>query len=115
MSFDETYPNKPPKVRFISKMFHPNGKNFENLFFTVYADGQLCLDILQNKWSPSYDVAAILISIQVKFFVNAFKSLLDDPESSSPANPQAASLYLENRKDYNRRVQEIVEQSWVEE
>jgi ubiquitin-conjugating enzyme E2 A len=55
MEFTEEYPNKPPNVRFVSKMFHPN----------VYADGGICLDILQNRWSPTYDVSAILTSIQV--------------------------------------------------
>lgn len=54
MHFEEQYPNKPPSVKFISQMFHPN----------VYATGELCLDILQNRWSPTYDVAAILTSIQ---------------------------------------------------
>ena len=34
-------------------------------FESVYADGSICLDILQNQWSPIYDVAAILTSIQV--------------------------------------------------
>jgi len=33
---------------------------------TVYTDGSICLDILQNRWSPTYDVSAILTSIQVK-------------------------------------------------
>lgn len=32
----------------------------------VYADGGICLDILQNQWSPIYDVSAILTSIQVQ-------------------------------------------------
>jgi ubiquitin-protein ligase len=41
IEFSEEYPNKPPAVRFLSKMFHPN----------VYADGSICLDILQNRWS----------------------------------------------------------------
>ena len=54
MQFEEQYPNKPPAVKFISQMFHPN----------VYATGELCLDILQNRWSPTYDVAAVLTSIQ---------------------------------------------------
>lgn len=54
MHFEEQYPNKPPSVKFISQMFHPN----------VYATGELCLDILQNRWSPTYDVAAVLTSIQ---------------------------------------------------
>lgn len=26
IEFSEEYPNKPPTVRFSSKMFHPNGK-----------------------------------------------------------------------------------------
>ena len=26
--------------------------------------GGICLDILQNRWSPTYDVSAILTSIQ---------------------------------------------------
>ena len=43
----------------------------------------ICLDILQNRWSPTYDVSAILTSIQ---------SLLDEPNPNSPANSVAAQL-----------------------
>lgn len=32
IEFTEEYPNKPPTVRFVSKMFHPNGNPF---FVTV--------------------------------------------------------------------------------
>lgn len=55
----------------------------------------------QNQWSPTYDVAAILTSIQ---------SLLDEPNPNSPANSQAAQLYRENRREYEKRVHAIVEQ-----
>merc|ERR1711899_111656 len=94
IEFSEEYPNKPPKVKFLSKMFHPN----------VYNDGSICLDILQNRWSPTYDVSSILTSIQ---------SLLDEPNPNSPANAEAAQLYQENRREYEKRVAAIVEQSWL--
>ena len=96
LHFSEEYPNKPPSVKFTSKLFHPN----------VYANGQICLDILQNQWSPIYDIAAILTSIQ---------SLLTDPNPNSPANVEAAKLYQENRREYDRKVMEVVEGSWAEE
>ena len=34
LEFTENYPNKPPNVKFISEMFHPN----------IYKDGRICLD-----------------------------------------------------------------------
>lgn len=37
--------------------------------FAVYADGGICLDILQNRWSPTYDVSSILTSIQVSSYL----------------------------------------------
>lgn len=96
LQFDEQYPNKPPVVKFISEMFHPN----------VYASGELCLDILQNRWSPTYDVLSILTSIQ---------SLLNDPNILSPANVEAANLYKDHRSQYIKRVRETVERSWMED
>jgi ubiquitin-conjugating enzyme E2 A len=109
MHFEEAYPNKPPGVKFISQMFHPN----------VYGTGELCLDILQNRWSPTYDVAAILTSIQryvrgklKSWMYTKRRSLLNDPNTSSPANVEASNLYKENRKEYTKRVRETVEKSW---
>lgn len=40
------------------------------------------------------------------------QSLLDEPNPNSPANSQAAQLYQENKREYEKRVSAIVEQSW---
>jgi ubiquitin-protein ligase len=53
LDFTEEYPTKPPTVKILTKMFHPN----------VYNDGRICLDILKEKWSPAYDVSSVLVSI----------------------------------------------------
>ncbi|EKX72915.1 ubiquitin-conjugating enzyme E2, putative [Theileria equi strain WA] len=94
LTFLNDYPNKPPKVKFLTKIFHPN----------VYQDGSICLDILQTEWSPVFDVSGLLISIQ---------SLLNDPNPKSPANNEAAMLFVENRSEYIRRVKLAVSESIV--
>ncbi len=59
----------------------------------VYKDGTLCLDIIQDAWSPVYTVSTILTSIQ---------SLLTDPNPASPANPEAAQLLASDPKECMR-------------
>ena len=39
-------------------------------------------------------------------------SLLNDPNTSSPANVEASNLYKDNRREYTKRVKETVEKSW---
>ena len=115
LEFSEDYPTKAPVVKFVTKVFHPNGKVKETIFLkntqtnkqfvAVYNDGAICLDILDNQWTSLYDIAAILTSIQ---------SLLCDPNPNSPANAEAARLYTDNKREYFRRVRECVERSWEE-
>eukprot|EP00879_Flechtneria_rotunda_P007064 GHRR01007414.1.p1 GENE.GHRR01007414.1~~GHRR01007414.1.p1 ORF type:complete len:138 (+),score=33.08 GHRR01007414.1:562-975(+) len=92
LQFSERYPEKPPRVRFTCDMFHPN----------VYSDGNICMDTIQDKWSPCHNICTVLMSIQ---------SLLTDPNCSSPANPEAAQLYIKDKKAYNRRVRRMAEKS----
>ena len=53
MDFTEEYPTKPPTIKILTRMFHPN----------VYNDGSICLDILKEKWSAAYDISSVLVSI----------------------------------------------------
>ncbi len=80
-------PSPPPRAQ-----FHPN----------IYPDGTLCLDLIQDNWSPIYSVSSILIAI---------RSLLTDPNCASPANPEAAHLFQTEKKAYSRRVRRTAEKS----
>ena len=93
LDFTDEYPTKPPTVKILTRMFHPN----------VYNDGSICLDILKEKWSPAYDVSSVLVSIQ---------NLLTDPNPQSPANGEAANLYVRDRNGFDMRVAKIAEDSW---
>ncbi|CAL1409671.1 unnamed protein product [Linum trigynum] len=87
LAFPNSYPFKPPKVKFETTCFHPN--------VDVY--GNICLDILQDKWSSAYDVRTILLSIQ---------SLLGEPNISSPLNTQAAQMWS-NQEEYRKMVEKL--------
>jgi hypothetical protein len=79
------YPNKAPYMIFKNKIYHPN----------ISIDGNICLDILKDKWSPVYTIRTVILSII---------SLLSDPNPDSPLNGQAAQLYKESKKAYNKMV-----------
>lgn len=95
LSFEETYPTTPPNVKFISQVYHPN----------IYTNGDICLDILTNRWSPNYNVTTVLMSVQ---------SMFNDPNVKSPANLEAANVFENDKKTYYRRVRDCVEKSWFD-
>merc|ERR1719461_2037867 len=53
--FPENFPFKPPKVSFVTKIYHCN----------VDPKGKICLDILKDNWAPSLSMQKILMSIML--------------------------------------------------
>lgn len=102
IKFPQNYPHKPPTIKFISKLFHPN----------VYPDGKLCISILHEgadttnyeheseRWRPVHNVHTIFISII---------SLLNDSNPDSAANIDAAKLFRENKKEYYLKIKKDME------
>lgn len=52
------YPLKPPALRFVTKIFHPN----------IDTEGRICLDTLnmppKGAWKPALNIATVLTSVQ---------------------------------------------------
>jgi len=87
MRFPQDYPYSPPTVRFQTRVWHPN----------VYENGDLCISILHppiddpqsgelpcERWNPTQNIRTILLSVV---------SLLNEPNTSSPANVDASVMY----------------------
>ena len=56
--------------------------------------GEVCLDLLQDKWSHQYNLGLI---------TNCIKTLLTCEEPRSSANGLMGRLYTEDKKEYERR------------
>jgi len=79
IKFPSDYPYSPPTIKFTTPCFHPNVDTY----------GNICLDILKEKWSATYSVSTILQSL---------RSLLGDPNNDSPLNGNAAELWKNQEK-----------------
>eukprot|EP01135_Chromosphaera_perkinsii_P002128 Nk52_evm62s217 gene=Nk52_evmTU62s217 len=70
----EQYPIRPPVIKFVTKICHPN---------VHFKTGEICLDILSTSWSPVWTLQSCLLAISL---------LLDTPEVDSPLNCDAGNL-----------------------
>lgn len=77
----DNYPFSPIAVKFKTPIIHIN----------VNANGDICLDILTNKWSPSQNIHSVLLSICL---------LLSQPNTDDPFNYELAEIYKQDKKKY---------------
>lgn len=89
VEFPNNYPFAPPKLQFLNGMFHPN----------VDQQGNICLDILKDKWSPVLNVTKALLSVL---------AIMAEPNPSSALNMDAATLYTSNLDAFAERIRKEI-------
>ena len=105
LTFPTNYPQRPPKMKFISEIWHPN----------IHSNGDVCISILHEpgddaygyekaneRWLPVHTVETILISVI---------SMLSDPNDNSPANVDAAKQWRNDIKGFKKKVAQCVRKS----
>lgn len=77
----DDYPMCPPRIRFLTRIYHPN----------IDRLGRICLDVLKNNWSPALQIRTILLSIQ---------ALLGAPNPEDPLNEAVAKQWKVHTDPY---------------
>lgn len=85
------YPFEPPKMKFTTKVWHPNVSS---------ANGAICIDILKDQWTPALTLKTALLSLQ---------SLLASPEPSDPQDAIVARQYLDDYELFKKTAKQWTE------
>jgi|ERR1712071_49553 len=100
--FGGDYPFTPPTFRFLTRIWHPN----------IYENGEVCISILhppsnttqggelpEERWNPAQSVRTVVMSII---------SMLNEPNTFSPANVDASIMYRDYKSGKSKRYEDWV-------
>ena len=85
ISFPSDYPWKPPKVKFTTKIFHPN----------ISDKGEVCDKSFAEGWVPKNTIGSTIIPF--------IETLLLDLDPGNPMNPAASELLVNDQKAFNKK------------
>ncbi|XP_054464490.1 ubiquitin-conjugating enzyme E2 T [Anoplopoma fimbria] len=95
----ERYPFEPPKMRFLTPIYHPNIDN----------SGRICHDALKlppkGAWRPSLNISTVLTSIQL---------LMTDPNPDDPLMADVSSEFKYNKQLFTEKARKWTQEHAVQ-
>ncbi|KAI0216924.1 Ubiquitin-conjugating enzyme E2 L3 [Lamellibrachia satsuma] len=89
IDFPAEYPFKPPKITFMTKVYHPN----------IDERGQVCLPIISaENWKPATKTDQVIQSLV---------ALVNDPEPEHPLRADLSEEYSKDRKKFMKNAEEF--------
>jgi len=90
IEFSQDYPFKPPMIKFITRIYHPN----------IDEDGSICVNLLKSDvWKPATKIAQVL---------EAIASLLESPNPDDALVASVAETYNTNKAKFIKTAKEYV-------
>ncbi|XP_023210886.1 ubiquitin-conjugating enzyme E2 L3-like [Centruroides sculpturatus] len=91
ISFPAEYPFKPPKITFLTQIYHPN----------IDENGQVCLPIISPEhWKPATRTDQVIYSLL---------QLINEPEPEHPLRADLAEEYNQNKDIFLEHAEEFTE------
>ncbi|KAL6215919.1 hypothetical protein ACLB2K_015345 [Fragaria x ananassa] len=79
------YPHEAPKVKCMTKVYHPN----------IDLEGNVCLNVLREDWKPVLNINTIIYGLY---------HLFTEPNHEDPLNHDAAEVLRDNPKEFANNV-----------
>jgi ubiquitin-conjugating enzyme E2 M len=85
IQISHNFPIEPPRVKCLQRIYHPN----------IDLDGNICLNILREDWSPVLNLNSILVGLLFLFL---------EPNATDPLNKESANVLMRDKGLFARQV-----------
>lgn len=82
LDFNDNYPFKPPKIKFVTKIYHPNVND---------QTGEICTQAIDAAWVPT---------LSANFIIQSVLTVIKTPNADNALNADAALKFKSNHNQY---------------